>query len=283
MRIQPKYPHALKARLRERPLALFGAGSLGLNIAEYCDSHGIPIVCFVDSNAANKQVNKTVLSPQKLKEDYSHANIVISSNIYFDEIKRQLETLGFPDEQILSYKLFLPDEVTWLDLDKTAEWERMRIRVRRMAEWIDESVQSVIDYGAGEMYLKTLLTPDVKYYPVDYIKRSDETILCDLNAGNFPVIHADAAVLSGVLELLTTAESLLRHVCSTTRHRILLTYMTLENFPGIEGRRASAYVNDFTEYQIADLLARHNFMLKEKLTDPGHDVDTLFLFEKSTH
>ncbi|GMX66216.1 hypothetical protein Elgi_54880 [Paenibacillus elgii] len=281
MRIQPTCPEKLKALLAERSLVLFGAGSLGIDIAEYCDSQGIPVDCFADNNVAGKKVSKNILSPQQMKDEYPNANIVVSSNIFFDEIKLQLVTLGYPEEQILSYKLFLPEEVTWKDLDGTAEWERMRIRVKKMSEWIDEGVRSVVDYGAGEMYLKTLLPPEVKYFPVDYIRRSEETILCDLNAGNFPNISADITVLSGVLELLTSAESLLRHVCATTAHRILLTYMTLEKFSGIDGRRASAYVNDFTEYHIVDLLARQGFVLKAKSSDPGHDVNTLFLFEKS--
>ena len=279
MRIQPKHPGLLKAHLEKHPLVLFGAGSLGMNIAAYCDSCDIPIACFADSNPVKKQTGKCIISPQALKQEYPNANIVISSNIYFDEIKKQLQNLGFPENQILSYNLFLPDELTWLDLDKTAEWERMRIRVKKLSEWIDESVRSVVDYGAGEMFLKTLLPPGVKYFPVDYIRRSEETILCDLNAGVLPEIHADVAVLSGVLEFLTTAESLLYHVCATTKHKILLTYMTLDKFPSVDGRRSSAYVNDFTERQLIEMLTRHGFLLKDKLTDPGHDVDTLFLFE----
>jgi hypothetical protein len=285
MLIQPKQPEALKACLAERPLVLFGAGGMGLKIAEYCAFHGIPVTCFADNGKANGQTgrpaDRSVIPPEKLKIDYPNANIVISSNIYFDEIKQQLETLGFPEERILSYKLFLPDEVTWLDLDSTADWDRMRTRVRKLSEWIDGSIRSIVDYGAGEMFLKTMLSPETKYYPVDYIRRSEETILCDLNSGNFPDIHTDASVLSGVLEFLTTAESLLRHVCATTGHRILLTYMTREKFPGSEDRRASAYVNDFTENQIIELLDRHGFTLKAKSADPSHDVDTMFLFEKT--
>lgn len=279
MKIQPKHPDALKAHLLERPLILFGAGGLGHKIAEYCNTHDIPVTCFADNNATGKHI----ISPSQLKDDYSNANIVISSNIFSDEIKRQLETLGFKKEQILSYELFITDKVTWLDLDSTADWNRMRIRVGKLSEWIDGNVHSVADYGAGEMYLKTLILPEVKYFSIDYIKRSEDTILCDLNTGNFPNIHIDASVLSGVLEFLTTAESLLRHVCITTKYRILLTYMTLNKFSSIEGRRASAYVNDFTESQIVGLLSQYGFILKAKLNDPSHNVDTLFLFEKSTY
>lgn len=282
MRIQPKDPKILKAQLKERPLVLFGAGSLGMKIEEYCDCNNISISCLVDNNATTKvKHQRKIVLPHEIREKYFDANIVISSNIFFDEIKQQLQRLGVPESQILSYQIFLPEEVTWLDLDSTAEWERMRIRVKKMAEWIDESISSVADYGAGEMYLKTLLPMTVKYFPIDYIKRTEETILCDLNKDLFPKISTDLAVLSGVLEFLKTAEKLIDHITTSTQKHIFLTYMTLDRFPAIEGRRASAYVNDFSEQQIIDMFAKDKFVLRDKLSDPAHSINTLFWFEKS--
>lgn len=287
MFMQPKDPHELKLQLSKHPLVLFGTGGMGEKIKAYCEEHKIPIACFVDNNTEKQESgwnDRKVLSPQEMKEIYPSANILISSAIFFDEIKKQLEFLGFPENQILSYTLFIPDEITWLDLEKKADWERMRIRIKDIFKWIDEGVRSVIDYGAGEMFLKNLLhtlsARSVQYYPIDYIRRSDETIVCDLNAGKFPSIYADVAVLSGILEFLTTTESLLRHVSATTGHKIILSYITIEKFPNLAGRRASAYVNNFTEQKIIDLLTQNGFTLKAIHSDPSHDINTLFLFEK---
>lgn len=284
MFIQPKNPHGLKLQLTKCPLVLFGMGGMGEKIRAYCEEQNIPIACFVDNNAEKQDIGSSgrkILSPQDMKETYPNANVLISSAIFFDEIKTQLEYLGFAEEQILSYTLFIPDEITWLDLETKANWERMRIRVKDISEWIDENVRSVVDYGAGEMFLKTLLPQKcVEYYPIDYIQRSDETIVCDLNAGNFPSIYTDVAVLSGILEFLTTSESLLGHVCATTGYKIILSYITFEMFPNLDGRRASAYVNNFSEQQIIDMLLQNGFKLKAKHPDPSHDINTLFLFEK---
>ncbi|MBP2662124.1 MAG: hypothetical protein H6Q71_72 [Firmicutes bacterium] len=287
MFMQPEDPHGLKSQLTKRPLVLFGMGGMGGKIKAFCEENNIPIACFVDNNTEKQESGQSggkVLSPQEMKETYPNANILISSAIFFDEIKKQLEFLGFPEDQILSYTLFIPDEITWLDLEKKANWARMRIRVKNISEWIDENDRSVVDYGAGEMFLKNLIhttSPGgVQYYPIDYIRRSEETILCDLNARKFPRIYADVAVLSGILEFLTTIESLLRHVCATTGHKIILSYITLEKFPNLDGRRASAYVNNFTEQKIIDLLAQNGFILKAAHPDPSHDINTLFLFEK---
>jgi len=284
MLVQPKDPNELKSELIRRPLVLFGIGGMGAEIKAYCDEQDIPIACLVDNNTekqGREQSCRKVFSPQEMKKAYPNANIVISSAIFFDEIKKQLESLGFHEDQILSYTLFTSNEIKWSDLEKNAKWDRMRIRVRKISEWIDDNVGSVVDYGSGEMFLKTLLPIScVEYYPIDYIRRSDETILCDLNSGKFPGVYADVAVLSGILEFLTTAELLLGHVCDTTRHKIILSYITLEQFSNPEGRRASAYVNDFTEQRIIELLSQNDFILKEKHPDPSHEINTLFLFEK---
>ena len=284
MLILPKDPEGLKLRLTERPLALFGMGGMGAKIIAYCDAHHIPIACFVDNHTEKQehgQNGRKVFSPQEMRAAYPNANVLISSAVFFHEIKQQLEDLGVSEHQILSYTLFTAENVTWSALDKNADWKRMRIRNRDVATWLDENVHSVIDYGAGEMFLKTLLPPNcVEYYPIDYIRRSDETIVCDLNAGDFPDISADVAVLTGILEFLTTCESLLRHVAATTKQKIILSYMTLERFPDIEGRRASAYVSHFTEREVIDMLAQNGFALKDQHPDPSHEVNRLFLFEK---
>lgn len=56
-------------------------------------------------------------------------------------------------------------------------WKNYEDRVRRMRAMIPLKTHSILDFGAGVMFLKKLLPEDVDYYPVDYIKRFDETIV----------------------------------------------------------------------------------------------------------
>ena len=79
----------------------------------------------------------------------------------------------------------------------TMMWRRHTIAIRKL---LGDNIHSVIDVGAGSMFLGRLLNPEVRYYPVDYERHSDETLVCDLNAYQFPDIKADAAVLAGILE-----------------------------------------------------------------------------------
>lgn len=281
MIIKVENPEGLRSRLAERRLVLYGMGTLGMKIADWLDSQGLDYV-FADRKATEKQEisKKTVVHPDELTKRFLDANLVISTNLYFDEVKESLLKNGFPEEQILSYTLFVPQNVVWTDLEDNIDWALMRPSVEVFSRWIDDSIRSVADYGAGQMYVRTFLKPDVSYYPIDYLKRFEETIVCDLNTGNFPDISADLTVLNGVLEFLTTARELLVYVCERTRKKIIISYMTADHFSDIGARRASGYVSDLTEKQIVGILTAGGYRLTKKESDPLDATDTIYLFER---
>ena len=281
MIIKVKNPEALKEMLSEKELVLYGMGTIGRKIAEWLDSQKIHYVV-ADRNIKGKQenVHKAIVSPEEVIRNHKEANIIVSTNLYFDEIKNELLNQGFKDSQILSFSLFIPENLTWKDLEDNIDWNLMKPSVELFARWIEPEDKSLIDYGAGQMYLKSFLASDVIYYPIDYIKRFDETIVCDLNTGDFPNVGVDVVVLNGVLEFLSTAEKLLEHVCQQARKKIIISYMTLDKFSNRESRRASGYVSDLTEQRIIELLHRGGFELVCKTTDPLDVTDTIYLFNK---
>lgn len=281
MIVNPKKPEQLTNLLKSRQLVLYGMGGTGLRIAEWCDEQGVDYI-FADRDAKKKQkgTNKTVVLPEVLKNEYSDANIIVSSIIYCDEIAEQLLKMGYKPEQILSYKLFMPENIVWSDLDDNIDWDLMRFRVQMFSKWIDEDIKSIADYGAGKMFLKEYLTHSTKYYPIDYIRRTDETIMCDLNLGNFPNIQTDATICSGVLEFITTSESLLKHVCANTNKIIIMSYLTVDKFSSIDGRRTSAYISDLTHNQIIDIMLEGGFSLVKNMPDPVNELCTVYLFKK---
>jgi len=274
-------PEILRDRLSEKDLVLYGMGTLGMKIAGWLDAQGLEYV-FADKKAEEKQgeIKRKVVLPEDLRRDYPDANIVVSTNLYFEEVKENLLKYGFVEEQILPYTLFVPQNVVWTDLEDNIDWELMRPSVALFSKWIDEEADSVADYGAGQMYVKSFLKPQVKYYPIDYMKRFDETIVCDLNTGNFPEISTDVAVLNGVLEFLTTAKELMIYVCEKTRKQIIISYMLLDNFSDIGARRASGYVSDLTEEDIIQEITSRGFQLIKKEPDPLDATDMIYLFER---
>lgn len=283
MVVKPKNPEQLISLLKEKPLILYGAGGAGMKIAQWCDLHDIQY-CFTDRDFSDKQkeTGKTVISPDELKRRFPEANIVVTSIVYSNEIFENLKLLGFKKEQILSYKIFMPqDSLTWSDLDNDANWDSMQHRISMISGWIDPEVHSVADYGAGKMYLKSHLKAGVKYYPIDYIQRTEETILCDFNKGSFPDLKTDVSICCGVLEFIHTAEQLLCNVCKNTARQVIISYVTLDKFPNIEGRRASAYVSDLTEQGIADVMRRSGYYLDKKVPDPiKPSYNTLYVYER---
>lgn len=279
MIIRPEHEEALVSLLRSAPLVLYGMGGAGQRIASWCDGHGISYV-FADQKAGEKQKESDVpvILPEEIPARYPDANVVVSSIIYYEEILSKLMSLGISKERILSYKKFMPKTILWSDLDDNIDWELMRHRVAMFSQWFDEKDRSVVDYGAGRMYLQEYLPEDVRYYPVDYIRRDERTILCDLGKGEFPDIEADVGVCSGVLEFIENAEELLAHVCAHTKRKIILSYLGTENFPDIGGRRASAYVSDMDDEGIVSLMGAHGFSLEKKVDDPVNPACQVYLF-----
>ena len=103
MIIDPKDPSKLIKKLKEKKLVLYGVGGAGINIAKWCDENNIDYV-FADRNALEKQKNtdKPIYLPDDLPVKCPNSNIVISSVVYFDEIKENLLKMGLPEENILS-------------------------------------------------------------------------------------------------------------------------------------------------------------------------------------
>ena len=110
--------------------------------------------------------------------------------------------------------------------------------------WLERSVYisqfipagaSVLDFGAGEQDLRGLLMPDglespssrvSRYVPVDMVKTTPDTRLCDFNAGKWPQIREkfDVVVVAGVLEYANDPAKVLRRLKGYGA-TILLSYL----------------------------------------------------------
>lgn len=279
MVINPQEPQKLVVRLCEKPLVLYGFGGMGARIARWCDENGVDYI-FADQDAVRKQniANKQVISPEQLVERFSNANIVVASILYYGEILKKLLILGIPRENILSYQVFLPPQITWKDLEHATVWGAHTGRVKLISEWIPPTVCSVADYGAGKCSLRQLLPPSVSYYPIDYLKRSEDTIICDFDRDIFPDLQTEVSICTATLVFITHAKELLEHICTHTSRRIILSYVSLETFSDVEGRRACGYVSDLTSGQIQAILEKHGFYLQETRPDPANRIDTMHLY-----
>lgn len=281
MIVKPENPEELLAKLKEKPLVLYGMGGAGIRIAKWCDEHQIEY-SFADQAAEQKRAltDKPVLLPEGLVPEFSDANIVVTSIVYYHEIVERLLQLGIARENILSYKVFLMNGIRWKDLEESTVWGTHRGRMELIAGLLPLGTKSVADYGEGKLSLKQFIDISIVYYPIDYKKRSEETILCDFDKDALPDLQAEAVVCTATLVFIEKAESLLQHFCRNAACTILLSYVTTDIFPDTDGRRASGYVNDYSEKELIAMFQKSGFVLKEKHADPANKLDTIYLFCK---
>lgn len=286
MIIKPNNPEKLISFLKAKPFILYGMGDTGLRISKWCDEHDIDYI-FSDKNALALQATskKKVITLESILNEHKDANIVVSSIVYSKEITEELLQRGIEKKRIFPCSLFMPDEVMWEELEdnKLANWELMSKRYEMISEWnwIPNDVKTVADYGAGHMFIKKYLSSFTEYYPIDYIDRGDNTILCDFNEGCFPNIVTELSVCTGTLMCVKPAKELVSHICKHTLHTIIFSYVILEGFSDINIRRQSSMCNDFTSQEIIDMFSMNGFEIQDRKDDTkGNSTMSLFLFNK---
>ena len=153
---------------------------------------------------------------------------------------------------------------TWIDREKESgfTFKTGERRIILLSHYISPEDKSVIDLGAGNLFLKSLLSEEVDYYPVDYTSRSENTIVCDFNKEEFPDVTADAAFISGTLEFVNDPEWFLSEAAKRVS-KIILSYNTVpDNTPvNIEARRQNAWLNDLTKNDVIKIMHSKGFLL----------------------
>lgn len=101
-----------------KPLVLYGAGTIGISIARVFKYYNIKVNCFCDKNKTGiqKETGLPIISLQALTNEYLDANIIVCSVNYYDEIMHDLSTLGINPKQIFSKKSLNFPEMTYSDM-----------------------------------------------------------------------------------------------------------------------------------------------------------------------
>lgn len=273
------------------PIVLFGASVAGRKI--YCALKSKALtneLCFCDNYKQGiEPVTKgRIITPEELAAHYADAVICIciASSSYRGGVRHQLKEMGFRSEQILEYPQLAEavlaehgGELTWVDVESSYNWLQNHYRIAAMAEWLSEDDRSVIDFGAGDCYLKQCLRPDVKYIPTDYIARTSEHILFDFNADPFPDIRADVCFLGFTLVYAKDWKNFLRSVCTAANNKVIIGVgicMHGSNVPLLSGAEVSFYSDE----GLIQVVKEQGFALKEKHLDllgDGTDYNNLWL------
>jgi hypothetical protein len=121
----------------------------------------------------------------------------------------------------------------------------------------------VLDLGCGRMALRGLVPKDCVYQPCDLVARDPNTIVCDLNAGGFPVeaaADADIVTMLGVLEYVVDADALFAAL-QRSRCDIVLSYCPTE-FSAAVDRPSLGWISHFGFADLAALFDRHGYRIE---------------------
>jgi hypothetical protein len=144
-------------------------------------------------------------------------------------------------------------------------------RARRAARWVPPG-STVLDLGAGAESLRCLLPAASKYTPADVVARSADTIVVDVNRGEFPSGAFDVVMTLGVLEYVHDVAALLKRI-SQSAPTCVASYCTAKSGDPAE-RLQRGWVNDYDLVQFIDVCrdAGWNIAGLERLHElPGFD------------
>jgi hypothetical protein len=130
----------------------------------------------------------------------------------------------------------------------TEQWDK---RNEFIAGIIDDG-SVVIEFGAGNESLRKLLNK-CSYTPSDVVRRSPETVICDINTGAFPdLCYYDTIVLSGVLEYIyvENIKKFLEHVEKFTNIKTIVCSYEHGN---TDMREFNGWKNDMSKQELISM------------------------------
>ena len=140
-------------------------------------------------------------------------------------------------------------------------------RTKALIDFSDEyiGISDVLDIGCGMMFAKGYLKSKGihNYSGLDYKKRDDNTIVCDLNKKEFYDHEYDLFLIAGCLEYVENPEWFFEQL-KKCRKKILISYCTIELNSNLEQRRANAWKNDLCENDIVCGICKVGFKLSKK-------------------
>ena len=286
---KPTTLEELKTLLSTTPFAICGGGYVGGQVFMACKNIGCMPAGFCDNYiGADTLHGLPVFKPTKFIQDEPNAIILIAiqSKKANQEILTQLEECGFPSEQIILFdetmKLFESFEFTWRNSSEHVfDWSKNNGYIEYMAAWIDKTDTSVADMGCGkEMHLRKLLPAGCRYIPVDYLSRSEDTIVCDFNGETLPDLKADVVFASGVLQVIDDPFRFLNFLCDIANKKIIIHHpITPEKLQiryCISPRRSTTTISD-----IVKIITSRNFNItRHEIIEKDAAGHNLLCFER---
>jgi hypothetical protein len=131
----------------------------------------------------------------------------------------------------------------------------------------------VCDIGCGLQSLRPLLPAHIKYLPADIAKRTEDTVVCDLNQKELPLEYlreADTVTLLGVIEYIFDVPWLLQALRQSIKV-LIVSYNPADMLA--TGRRENGWVNDFRLDELVLMINAAGYLVRDvNLVDPGQVI-----------
>jgi hypothetical protein len=159
-------------------------------------------------------------------------------------------------------------------VDRTTDFVRWKNAQSLRPEWDPRAAfaaqfipagATVLDLGCGAMALERNLPSGATYIPCDLVARDGRTIICNLNAGEFPSAAAgrsDLITFLGVAEYLADVPGFFGALRRAERP-VVFSYCP-RDFSAHVDRRALGWVNDHSVEEVERMLAAAGFHVANK-------------------
>ncbi len=150
--------------------------------------------------------------------------------------------------------------------NKVSDFQRWRNNRELYEDWNERTAilgdyikpnASIIEFGAGKMFLKKYLSNYKKYIPSDIVNRYEETIICDLNTKiNFDLSEFDTAVFSGVLEYVYNVDDVFQQLGGSI-NQVVLSYSCSDVVK--LSRDKNGWLSDCTKLELEKIFEKNNY------------------------
>lgn len=162
----------------DKPVILYGAGTLSGFVMEHLKNHDVMISGFADTfrSGVHKTTGLPIISAQELKENYSDAVVIVTSELHGKSIRKTLKEIEYPGmiysfEELLSFY--------------TIPYEEFVPHIEGY-EWIynyytDEVSKKIVIDSIKTRILGTQMTPssNAQYFEPDICPLSDQEVFVD--------------------------------------------------------------------------------------------------------
>ena len=139
---------------------------------------------------------------------------------------------------------------------------------------------SLLDLGCRKaQFVKTICPKNVKYIPADFKKHDNEVIACDFNRA-FPNVKVDTCLCAFTAEYVKTLPKFLAAMCKAAQKQILMLCRPFDKEGDRYYRWRHAFVTDFTETYLLEVMTRNNFQPVAQYPTPGNRSVILYDFRK---